>query len=131
MRISYIDTMADTQTRRRELRNGYFFDCDCVRCSFADGQVKTNGVSGAPPLAATLERALRCGASDCPAMVPLPLPGPDAELPRCPRCRFTSYPADLPAEFDEIAQLTRTYAQDNTVCELTTEKAAQVGMGGV
>ena len=101
MRISYIDTMADTETRRRELRNGYFFDCDCPRCCGGAG--------------AELERALRCGAADCPAIVPLQ--GEEGEGPRCPRCRYQKYPEGVRKEFEEIAQLTRTYAQDNTVCE--------------
>ncbi|XP_043237510.1 histone-lysine N-methyltransferase SMYD3-like isoform X1 [Amphibalanus amphitrite] len=109
VRISYIDTMADTETRRRELRNGYFFDCDCVRCSAAAGSAPGGGGGGA---AAGLERALRCGSADCPATVPLP---PDGAAPRCSRCRYQGYPADIGAEFDEIARLTRTYAQDNTV----------------
>ena len=104
VRISYIDTMADTETRRRELRNGYFFDCDCLRCSAGGGGPATG-----------LERALRCGSAGCPAAVPLPVSAD--ERPRCPRCRYDDYPADVGAQFDELAQLTRTYAQDSTVCE--------------
>ncbi|XP_037081973.1 histone-lysine N-methyltransferase SMYD3-like [Pollicipes pollicipes] len=100
VRISYIDTMADTETRLRELRNGYFFDCDCPRCSageFAD-----------------LERALCCGTPNCTRQVILPADDSD-ELPRCERCRFDNYPTDVRAEFDELRQATRAAAQDNTV----------------
>lgn len=85
IRISYVELLDLPETRKGDLRKGYYFDCDCERCT--DESIRTKMTS------------MACPKKDCEEFVQ---PGDE----KCKECK-TDITDEYRQNFDDVVDMTR------------------------
>ncbi|XP_076232272.1 SET and MYND domain containing, class 3 isoform X3 [Calliopsis andreniformis] len=102
IRISYIDVLKTTQDRRAELKNSYYFWCDCKKCEQPE----------------SMAEAAACPNKSCTHPC-------TSHINVCPKCN-TKFPENFKEIFDEVSDFTAHHLQNLDVCKVCLRKQENV-----